>query len=353
MNKLYDKTEPNTTQFPILNFNLKKIIFSYLNLHDQRTIYWMNKKLRPLLPDSPLKIIKYSIKKCSSYKFEDYLNGILELNSGNISCFTTEGIKLLKLRGNKLILIESFPLKTSDNTSAIQQGNGNIIYISGYNLTILDENFNLIEKYEESSWIRSLCSISDHSFAIGLSDGRIKIYSKINSTKYHFKEYKYHSSNVWSLLYLPKQNYLLSGSYETMNVLNLSDEKSIKKLTDRNHWFTSIILPHDETFASSSKREIKIWSFKKESDFSIECICKKTIDDDDEEQSYDSISLHLFTNDFLVSRSNDEFKIWDLKNYECLKTYFEDSFIERLIVTKNKSIITVTKNEVNVWKILI
>jgi hypothetical protein len=32
----------------------------------------------------------------------------------------------------------------------------------------------------------------------------------------------------------------------------------------------------------------------------------------------------------MVSRSDDEFKIWDVKNYECLKTYKEDSDILRI-----------------------
>jgi hypothetical protein len=59
--------------FLLLNFNLKKIIFSFLNTQDQRILYWLNKKLRPLLPDSQLRINIKSIKKFSSYKFDGKL----------------------------------------------------------------------------------------------------------------------------------------------------------------------------------------------------------------------------------------------------------------------------------------
>ncbi len=53
----------------------------------------------------------------------------------------------------------------------------------------------------------------------------------------------------------------------------------------------------------------------------------------------------------MVSKSGDEFKIWDTKSYECLKTYKEDSSIKQFIVSKNNDIITLTRNnKVNVWK---
>lgn len=144
------------------------------------------------------------------------------------------------------------------------------------------------------------------------------------------------------MIYLPKHNYILSGSQDrTINVLSLNDKNSIKKITDHNNWVTSILLLSDETFSSASRGVIKIWSIKSE----IECI--KTIDA--HEKSRYTMNLHLLGNNFMISQSDyEEFKIWDLKNYECLKTYREDTDIYGMNVTKN-SIITRTKdNKVNV-----
>jgi WD40 repeat protein len=340
----------STTQFLILNFNLKKIIFSFLPIYDQRTIYWLNKKLRPLLPDSPLKINLTNLKKCSSYQFDGYIWGLFEHSEGAILSITTEGIKLVKIGGESLVLTTSLPLKTDYNlTYPIKQKNGNIIYGTGHELLIGDKNYNLIEYFIESCWIMTLCNISEVSFAIGLEDSSIKIYTRNSDTQTHvFKEYRHHSEVVVSLLYLPKQNYLLSGSWDkTINVLCLTEEKSIKTLTGHNNTVSSLISLNDETFASSSIGVIKIWSIK--ADTSIECI--KTINAD--EESPKSISLYNLGSDLMVSTSNDEFKIWDLKNYECLKTYKEDSAIHGLIGTKNESIITHTNNKFNVWQILI
>jgi WD40 repeat protein len=139
----------------------------------------------------------------------------------------------------------------------------------------------------------------------------------------------------------------LSGSCDkTINVLNLLKEKSIKTLNGHSNDVTSLTFLNDETFASGCFKEIKIWSIKG----NIECI--KTIDAHDS-NGY-GIVLNSLGNDFIVSRASEgcEFKIWDVKSYECLKTYNEDSAINRLIVTKNQDIITETKDmKVNVWKI--
>jgi hypothetical protein len=45
-----------------------------------------------------------------------------------------------------------------------------------------------------------------------------------------------------------------------------------------------------------------------------------------EESIYD-IYLYLLGNELMLTKSDNVFKIWDVKNYECLKTYKEDSVI--------------------------
>jgi WD40 repeat protein len=295
-------------------------------------------------------------KKSSFYKFNEFIFGILELNDGTIPCWTPEGIQLLKYSGNNnLELVKTFPLEIRDNANPLLLRNGNVVYGiltdgGDTELKICDANFEILENYVESDEIRSVCNLSEDSFALGLDNGPIKIYSrKSNAEKYEVKSHEYHTERVWSLLYLPKQNFLVSGSQDTtINVLNLSDEKSIAKLTGHSERVFSLISLDDNTFASSSKGEIKIWEIK--SDNSIECV--KTIVA--HEGSSKWVVLNKLGDDFMVSYTtdSDEFKIWDAKTFECVKTYNEDTLFTRMIVTKDKKIVTVTRDsKVSVWQI--
>jgi WD40 repeat protein len=294
---------------------------------------------------------KSNFKKCCSYQFDGPLNRISEICECHISCWTSKSLDFLKFNRSSLELTKSLPSNNGDYTPPIKQENGNIIYGVDKDLTICDKNFNLIANFKESNFIYVLCNISEYSFAIGLAgllDGPLKIYSRNSDfEKYQVKEYNYHSAGVRSLLYLPQRNYLLSGSSDkVINVLSLSEEKSIKKLTDHTNPVTSLLSLRNETFASGSWREIKIWSFKAE----IECI--KTINAHENSNFFYYTFLNLLGSDFMISRSHDEFKIWDLKNYECIKTHKEDSEIRDLIVTKNNNLITRTSNnKVSVWQI--
>jgi WD40 repeat protein len=290
-----------------------------------------------------------NFNKSSSYELDGDFRNLLELSDGTIPCWTTEGIKLLKFEGHNLETIKNFPGIFSYFLADPIQQNENIIYQTGPNqLTITDKNLEVIECLKESMWIESLCIISDVSFAIGLSDGQIKIYSRNSDTqKYEVvKEYQYHSDGVISLVYLPKQDYLVSGSRDkTINVLNLCEGKSVKTLTGHNDYVYSLISINDETFASGSwDGEIKVWSINAE----IECV--KTIKA--HEYCGYRIYLYLLTDDFMISRLGNEFIIWDVKTYECLKNYKDDSVIQGLIITKNQNIITGTDvRKVNVWQI--
>jgi hypothetical protein len=98
--------------------------------HDQRKIYWINKKLRPLLPDSPMWINLDSLKKHSSFKLHGQLYDLLELKDGAIACFTKKGLKILKIVGNSVKLIKTFRIKTSFFSESFQPENENIIFKS-------------------------------------------------------------------------------------------------------------------------------------------------------------------------------------------------------------------------------
>lgn len=340
----------STTKFLTLNFNLKKIILSFLDILDQRNIYWYNKYLRKLLPDSPMKINLHTLKKKFSYVFNIKILGLLELNDGFISCWTSEKLELLNfnLKINCLELSLSLPVRClNGETKPIQQINGNLIYGDGNILIIRDKDFNLIERFRESTFISSICSISEISFAIGLIDKTAKIYTKnLDTNKYEIEEFIYHSNPVTCLLYIPEYDYLLTGSNDTtINVLDLSTHKIIKKLTDHTGYVSSLLLLKSQSFASCCRKgEIKIWSITPE----IKCI--KTIFA--HENCEKNIFINLLEKDLIISRSSEIIKIWDLKNYNCLQTYKEDSSIRRLIITKNDNIITATNDDkVNIWQI--
>lgn len=290
------------------------------------------------------------LKKSGSYENGGEIWNILEHNPGEISCWSEKGVELVNLGGDKVELIKNFPLKIYEENKPLLQENGNILFLNcdeeqGINIYYCDKNFevHLIEKHI-SPLPLSLCNLPDLSFACGFSEGEIKIYSRNSNTqKYEVsKKYNKHPTRpITDILYLPQQKYLISGSSgKTIDVYSLSQGESIQTIYDDCCF--PLLAIDNSTFVSANKEEIKFWSLKSE----FECI--KTIKAHENEKW---ISLSLLGNDLMVSKSGDEFKIWDIKNYECLKTFKEDSSIRQLIVAKNKDIITVTRNnKVNVWK---
>lgn len=345
----------STLKFIPINFNLKRIIFSFLKPCDQIKIYWSNKKLRNFLPDSPLKININSLKNRMFYCLDNYVGGILELSYGTILSWTEDKINFMKYDSNcNLQLKKTLELEKSIHNccsfiSPINQ-NGNVIFTDGgMDLRIWDKNFKLIEISEES-YIFCICNLTPSCFAIGLNNGPIKIYSRSDNNEINFfKEYTYHSRAVTCLLYIPKYEVLLSASLDkTINVINLLEDECIQTVTDNNHCVSSLISVENGIIASGSyEGVIKVWSINQ--DKHIECI--KTVKSHSEKKW---IYLYLLGNDFILCRQDysKEFKIFDLKTYECLKTCKEEDIIDRLLVTNNYNIIIGTLDKkINVWKI--
>jgi WD40 repeat protein len=132
------------------------------------------------------------------------------------------------------------------------------------------------------------------------------------------------------LLYLPKQNYILSGSYDySISVISLYEAKIIKKLSYHNNIISSLVCLDDERFASSCLEVIKIWSLNSD----IEST--KTIKAHEECGEY--IVLKSLSNDFIISYAGDEFRVWHAKNYECLKIYKEDKTICTIITSEKNN----------------
>lgn len=355
-----ENDESTTKFFPLIK-DLKKVIFSYLNPNDQRKIYWSSKKLRSLLPDSPLMININSFKKRISYPQEDSVIDILELIDGTVACSTTECVYVLDLNNYNLDVITEFPIKSTRKNSILfplcHYENIITVYPSGQ-LIILNRNFvyELIETFNKTNYIRSLCNISQITFAYGNSSGIMKIFNKNEITgKYEiYKEFNYHSYPVLSLLYIAKYDVLLSGSLDTtIHALNLSEGKSILRLRDHTQSVSSLISLDEDSFSSGCKDGvIKFWYIKKNNTGALIIECIKTIQ---AHVKKELVYLSQLGNNFLVSRQLCcvEFKIWNVKTFECMKIYKERFTIEDLIVTKSNCIITKSFNckRINVWKI--
>lgn len=287
-----------------------------------------------------------------SFELDQLIYGILELSDSTIACWTATDIKIFKIKENSLELANRYPCKIESLAHPIEN-EGNIIYVNSNNeFTILDKHFNILEQIKESYEIFSICKISLISFAVGLSNGTVKKYSRNNFTKKYevVKEYNQDSKGIRSLLYNYIQNCLISGSNDNIKIIYLNDiEKPIRTLPDQSEYVSSLITLNDKTFASgNTDGQIKIWSTKENSNFEL----LKSIQA--HEKNGNPLILNLLENDYMISIINDKlFKIWDLETFECLKTFQEDSVILGLMVTKNQNIITTTQDKkINLWKIL-
>jgi hypothetical protein len=162
------KTSQSTTKFLTLNFNLKKIIFSFLDRHNQRTIYWINKRLRPFLPDSELMINIDTFHMSGFYTFKELDS--LKLCGGKFLLKTKYSGEFCEIFNESLCRIKLFPAGTKFPYEIWELKNGNIIdYDSENNLFFYDTNFKLVHKIifdddednEESGWdIWCFCNIS-------------------------------------------------------------------------------------------------------------------------------------------------------------------------------------------------
>jgi WD40 repeat protein len=177
----------------------------------------------------------------------------------------------------------------------------------------------------------------------------VKIYTLNDKTQnYDEKELKVHACIIRCILYIPKFDYLVTGSSDkTIKVISLANQQQHKTLEGHSYVISSLLLLSNDRFASGGFTEIKIWSIKENTN--IDCIKHMNAN---EIFSHCFISLHSLRNEFFVCRASNEFSIWDANNYELIKIYKEESYIETLIVTRSHDIITSTKNmNINIWKI--
>lgn len=365
------ENKPKTEKFSPVNFNLKKIIFSFLKPSDQRKIYWLNKKLRQYLPENSIRINITCLKKQNSYKLGFFADNLLELSEGNFLCWEKKSIKLLKLDRNtyNFELIDRFEITKGELGLFMQSSFAltyafknarNIILELDMMLAVLDINCKVLD---DELYIYQPCvtKISSSSFAAGKCDGVVKIFSR-NESEFNYKVITEFTpnlkQNVLCLLYLLKHDLLLCGSEDgNIIVYKMSSFNKVLTLDDHQDELISLVSLNDDNFASSSLNgEIKFWCIKSES--SIECIntVKPYLMD-----SY--VQLCQLGKDLVMSWKSGikKFKIWNGKSKQPIITFEEESAIEQLIITQKNYIITVTENPnynlydkghvLNVWKI--
>lgn len=301
-----------------------------------------------------------NFKKVISHKMKGSIYRLLELIDGSLACWTREsGIKFLNINKEKVEVTKYLNFQNATLSDLIQQNNSQIIFTLNNEIKICNKAFKELQSICCNSKITAICNITDLSFAIGQENGHISIYSN-----YFIPNSNYNSilcsgncksgneSSVLSLLYLKKQNLLLSGHGDfKINIKHfyLSDNeyRYPNCLTGHTYVVHSMVSINDETFASCSLDGlIKIWSIKQGI---IECI--KDIQNHQLIFNIDTF-LHSFEN-MLIIQSQDEFRILDSENFECIQIFKEESHIMFMIFTKNKDIIIGTENKkINIWKIL-
>lgn len=314
------------------------------------------------------KIIDYKVpdfEKCYFNMFKVKIFEILELPDDSIVVWTDLGINVFKININnnsmEFIRTVEYDLNPYSIYSIVTSQN---IICSNYDeILIWDMQFNLIQSMDYKEEITCIVSLPALSFAVGGCDENIKIFSKIkNSKKYKLhKELKFDTKqtqkySINCLLYIAEHDFLLSSVNRTIKIFKLSKGEIITTLKDFDSEITSLIHLNGYLFVNSSENGlIKFWKF--------DCQNSSNIYGNDDElfdcvrilNLYDYVKpvfLNIFSEDYIISIQNNKFKLLDVKTFECARTFtedeneqeqeYEDDLINKLIVTKNKSILTYT-----------
>jgi hypothetical protein len=177
---------------------------------------------------------------------------------------------------------------------------------------------------------------------------------------YHLiKEFKNLSESLFSLLFLPKQNLLIYGTFKNcIHSFSLTLESIIQTINLQDRTYFNFYFLNDNSFISrqsikNTEKEVEIeetlWSIKENSNsrFNIE---SKNIT-----KPPKWLKKHNIMEEQIIvcELENDEgFDIRDYKSGEILKIFKEDIKITAIKLLKNNIIITITKNNtVNIWKI--
>lgn len=227
----------NTDFNKIKHQDLKKLIFSNLDTNGQRKIYWWNKKLRPLLPESSFNINIKSLKTRSIFPMKERIYGLLELPDGSIAYWTSNGITLMNYNygNNKFELIRTIKYDFNDygeniffNISSLLIERTHVIFCANKfsyvlnKLEVCDTNFNIIQSISNLSEyyinnINSLNILSSFSFVITFKpkelDHIIMRAYQFNTdiNKYELLFVRNLNQAISCFVYSPKYDYLICG----------------------------------------------------------------------------------------------------------------------------------------------
>jgi WD40 repeat protein len=258
LSKLTDKFKVDFFDYTDLKY---KEINSFLN----QDVKSLREKINEIKEISFINLTTHDYSKSSwFYKFEKYVENLIELNNHQILTTIGNKIRIFKLNDNNLELVETHEVGSRKIVSIIQLENDKFAYYSNYHIFICDSKFKVLNKLPAKFVVSKICKLSRNSFAVGYTTEIIEIYSKDNFSEDYSLNLTYTSFSVNSLLYIPKNNFLLAGSEKGLiKVWNLNYEnfeKANKLLTGHFNTVSSLIYVNDDIFISSCSHYIRIWS---------------------------------------------------------------------------------------------
>lgn len=382
--------------FKILkHIDLKKLIFTYLNLEDQREVYWSNKaKLRPLLSNSALDINIKSFKVRSSLDMRDKeVYYLLELPDGNIACWIREEIILMKFKNSIFEEIRRIPyntfnieIKAIEHLIFINEKKHMIYSINFEIIQIWDVNFNYIQTISEPFRIQDFSNLSSSSFIVAISHedhfSCLKAYilnNDINKYELFLLVEDEGSFRISCCLYSPKNDYLICGTqygqikvsraFSTISAKNFSELFTDDLTESHKDYFKKDLIDitylrslNDDLFASTTYFDIYIWNYQ-----NSQFICIGTISTPaDYLNSLNGeetiLTIERIGDDFIVGyyALGPDILIFNYKTYECVKIIRGQTNIRPLTVTQDNSLISTnfyeaedltTKYLLQMWKI--
>jgi hypothetical protein len=143
---------------------------------------------------------------------------------------------------------------------------------------------------------------------VAIPNGRLALatceFISILDTTNDFKNIKVFSDGAYSLLFMSKQNYIVSGNYKAIYVWDISsDYQLIKILSAHDREIMCLLLISNRYFASGSWDDIKLWDIDNYS-------CLNTL----QGKQKAICSLMLLDKCRLISSSKDKMLLWNYKN---------------------------------------
>jgi WD40 repeat protein len=114
---------------------------------------------------------------------------------------------------------------------------------------------------KHTDWISSLVSISSSGFATGSADRTIKLWDI--GDKESFATLEGHKDRVSSLVFVSKNNWLLSGSNDkTIKIWNTLDNKCLMTIVARFEILQLVLLPYGYIASGCNNGDLEIWDLK-------------------------------------------------------------------------------------------